>query len=123
MLIHEVKNLTDLADGETLMPEPDMGYELRTIDGDRWEAGTVECLVRRGDTLFARTTTGEEFAITGYSGSELPREDLTFFGPQPAESLDVTSMNKSRSQSEQRLNSGFELVLGLSQGNPTSTPS
>jgi hypothetical protein len=65
MFIHEVENVTDLADGETAMPEPDMGFELRTIDGDRWELGTVECLVRREETIFARTTAGEEFAVTG----------------------------------------------------------
>jgi len=42
-----------------------MGYELRTADGDRFERGTVEHLVRRGDTIVARTTAGEEFAVVG----------------------------------------------------------
>jgi len=36
-----------------------------------------------------------EHGKTTGSGSELPRVDLTFFGTQPAESLDVTSLNKS----------------------------
>ena len=42
-----------------------MGYELRTANGDRFERGTVEHVVRRGDLIIARTTAGEEFAVVG----------------------------------------------------------
>ena len=62
--IGDIREIEDLADGETAGPEPDMGYELRTIDG-RFETGTVESLVRRGDMIFARTTVGGEFAVMG----------------------------------------------------------
>ena len=65
MFVNDVCSVSDLTNGETAMPEPDMGYELRTIAGDRWEKGTVEFLFRRGDAIFARTTAGEEFAVTG----------------------------------------------------------
>lgn len=65
MFIGDVRQIEDLADGETAMPEPDTGYELRTIAGDRFERGTVEHLVRRGNLIYARTTAGEEFAVVG----------------------------------------------------------
>ncbi|MDF1839961.1 MULTISPECIES: hypothetical protein [Crateriforma] len=63
--ICDVRQVADLAEGETAPPEPDMGYELRPIAGDNFEAGVVEYLVRRGDAILARTTAGEEFAVTG----------------------------------------------------------
>ncbi|MDA9859529.1 hypothetical protein N9D23_15610 [Rubripirellula sp.] len=62
--IGDIREIEDLADGETAGPEPDMGYEVRTIDG-RYEIGTVESLLRRGNMTFARTTAGDEFAVTG----------------------------------------------------------
>ena len=65
MFIGDVRQIEDLADGETATPEPDMGYELRTANGDRFERGAVEHLVRRGDIIIAKTTAGEEFAIVG----------------------------------------------------------
>jgi hypothetical protein len=65
MFICDVRQVTDLEDGETAPPEPDMGYELRKIDDGNFEAGTVACVVRRGNTIYARTTAGEEFAVTG----------------------------------------------------------
>ncbi|WP_413431549.1 hypothetical protein [Crateriforma spongiae] len=71
MFIEDVRSIEDLAEGETATPEPDMGYELRTMDGSRSEAGKVECLVRRGPAIYARTTAGEEFAVTGTSGHVL----------------------------------------------------
>ncbi len=71
MFINEVRNISDLADGDTAMPEPEMGYELRTVAGDHWESGTVEYMIRRGDTIFARTTAGEEFAVTGHGAHVL----------------------------------------------------
>ncbi|WP_145215207.1 hypothetical protein [Planctomycetes bacterium TBK1r] len=54
-----------MADEEIAQPEPDVAYELRRIDGSGIEAGFVEFVVRRGDVIFARTTVGEEFAVTG----------------------------------------------------------
>lgn len=71
MFIEDVRSIEDLAEGETAMPDPDMGYELRTMDGSRFETGTVECLVRRGPAIFARTTAGEECAVTGAGGHVL----------------------------------------------------
>ena len=63
--IGDIRQVTDLAEGETALPEPDMGYELRSVAGDNFEAGLVEHVVRRGDTIFARTTAGDEFPVTG----------------------------------------------------------
>lgn len=71
LFIQDVRSIEDLAEGETVTPEPEMGYELRTIDGSRFEAGTVECLIRRGPAIYARTTAGEEFAVTGVGGHVL----------------------------------------------------
>ncbi|QDV85491.1 hypothetical protein TBK1r_45050 [Stieleria magnilauensis] len=65
MFICDVREVTDLADEEIAQPEPDVAYELRRIDGSGIEAGFVEFVVRRGDVIFARTTVGEEFAVTG----------------------------------------------------------
>ncbi|MCA9210363.1 MAG: hypothetical protein KDA55_18520 [Planctomycetales bacterium] len=65
MFIGDVRQIEDLVEGEMATPEPDMGYELRTANGDRFERGTVEHLVRRGDMIVARTTAGEEFAVVG----------------------------------------------------------
>lgn len=62
--IGDIRGIEDLADGENVGPEPDMGYELRTIGG-RFETGTVKSLVRRGNRILARTTAGEQFAVTG----------------------------------------------------------
>ncbi|TWU39343.1 hypothetical protein [Novipirellula artificiosorum] len=63
--ICDVRQVADLFDGETASPKPDRGYELRSIAGDTFESSVVECLVRRGDCIYARTMTGEEFAVTG----------------------------------------------------------
>ncbi len=63
--ICDVRLVTDLAEGETAPPEPDMGYELRSLACDNFETGLVEYVVRRGDAIFARTTAGDEFAVTG----------------------------------------------------------
>lgn len=62
--IGDIHGIEDMADGETVGPEPDMGYELRSIGG-RFETGTVKLLVRRGNRILARTTTGKEFDVTG----------------------------------------------------------
>lgn len=71
MFICDVRQIDDLDEGETATPEPDMGYELRTIDGSRFETGTVASIVRRGNAIVARTTAGEEFAVTGPAGHVL----------------------------------------------------
>lgn len=63
--ICDVRQVADLAEGGIAPPEPDMGYELRSIAGDNFETGVVEHVVRRGDVIFARTTAGDEFAVTG----------------------------------------------------------
>ena len=63
--ICDVRQVTDLAEGESAPPEPDMGYELRSTAGNNFETGLVEYVVRRGDAIFARTTAGDEFAVTG----------------------------------------------------------
>lgn len=65
MFIGDVRQIEDLAEGETVTPEPGMGYELRTANGDRFERGTVEHLVRRGEMIYAKTTAGDEFAVVG----------------------------------------------------------
>ena len=62
--IGDIRSIEELADGATAGPEPDMGYEVRTMAG-HFEAGTVECLVRRVEMIFARTTAGDEFAVMG----------------------------------------------------------
>ena len=71
MFIGDVRQIDDLGEGETATPETDLGYELRTMDGAKCETDTVECLVRRGPAIFARTTAGEEFAVTGAGGHVL----------------------------------------------------
>ncbi len=53
--ICDVRQVADLAEGETAPPEPDMGYELRSIAGDNFETGLVEYVVRRGDAILAQT--------------------------------------------------------------------
>ena len=63
--ICDVRQVTDLAEGEKAAPEPDMGYELRSTTRDNFEAGVVEYVVRRGYAIFARTTAGKKFAVTG----------------------------------------------------------
>ena len=62
--IGDIRGIEDMADGETAGPEPEMDYELRSIGG-RFETGTVKLLVRRGNRILARTTTGKEFDVTG----------------------------------------------------------
>ena len=62
--IGDIRGIEDMADGETVGPEPDMGYELRSIGG-RFETGTVKLLVRRGNRILALTTTGKEFDVAG----------------------------------------------------------
>ena len=41
-----------------------MTYDLRRSTTAGMEAGTVEYVFRDGDVLYARMTTGEEFAVT-----------------------------------------------------------
>ncbi|WP_168565137.1 hypothetical protein [Crateriforma spongiae] len=62
--IGDIRDIEDLVDGETAVPEADMGYELRSIGG-RFENGTVVAIIRRGNRILAKTTTGCEFAVTG----------------------------------------------------------
>jgi len=56
--IGDICEVKGLAAGETAGPVPDMGYELRTING-RFETSTVEISVRCGNRILARTTVGD----------------------------------------------------------------
>ena len=71
MFICDVREVTDLADEEIAQPEPDMAYELRRLDCSGVEAGFVEFVFRRGEMVFARTTAGEEFAVSGQNAHVL----------------------------------------------------
>ena len=66
MFICDVREVTDLADGEIAHAGTRHGLRAAIeLTADDFEAGFVEYVVRRGDAIFARTTTGEEFAVTG----------------------------------------------------------
>lgn len=56
--IYELRDVNDLADGEKAFPESRITYELRTFDNKRVESGTVEYVVRDGERLYAKMTTG-----------------------------------------------------------------
>ena len=62
---YDLRNVDDLADGERATPEPGVTYDLRTIGNRSVDSGTVECVFRDGDVLFARTSEGETYPVTG----------------------------------------------------------
>jgi hypothetical protein len=62
---YDLRDVDDLAEGERAMPEPGVTYDLRTIDNRSVDSGTVECVFRDGDMLFARTIDGETYPVTG----------------------------------------------------------
>ena len=62
---YDLRDVDDLAEGERAMPEPGVTYDLRTIDKRPMDSGTVECVFRDGNTLFARTIDGETYPVTG----------------------------------------------------------
>lgn len=63
--IYELRDVNDLADGEQAFPESQITYELRTFDNKRVESGTVEYVVRDGERLYAKMTTGYSFRVNG----------------------------------------------------------
>ena len=62
---YDLRNVDDLEDGERATPEPGVTYDLRTIGNQSVDSGTVECVFRDGDVLFARTSGGETYPVTG----------------------------------------------------------
>ena len=62
---YDLRNVEDLAEDEQATPEPGVTYDLRTMDNQVVASGTVECVFREDDTLFARTTDGETYPVTG----------------------------------------------------------
>ena len=62
---YDLRNVEDLAEDERATPEPGVTYDLRTMNNRMVASGTVECVFRNGDTLFARTTDGETYPVTG----------------------------------------------------------
>jgi hypothetical protein len=62
---YDLRGVTDLSEGERATPEPGVSYDLRTIENQTVAAGTVEYVYREGDTLFARTSDGTSFPVTG----------------------------------------------------------
>jgi len=62
--IAEVKTLDDLFQDQIAVPEPNMQYQLRSIDSNKPFA-TVDYVIRRTDALYAKTACGKEYAITG----------------------------------------------------------
>ena len=73
---YDFRTVADLADGARAIPEPGVTYRVRTANNSRIEAGTVMDVVRRGETLFARTTAGGEFAVTGTCAHVLEPDGL-----------------------------------------------
>ena len=65
MRIRDIHEVNDLAEGERAAPESGAIYTVRAIDRHRAEPGTTDYVYQRSDTLYARMTTGESFAVTG----------------------------------------------------------
>ena len=61
---YDLREVEDLADGERALPEAGVTYDLRTIENRNIDT-KVECVFRDGDTLFARTATGQTYPVTG----------------------------------------------------------
>ena len=64
MNIGELRRVTDLAEGERVIPEPGIVYGLRSIDNISVETH-VEFVVRRGERLIARGKCGNDFPVSG----------------------------------------------------------
>lgn len=62
---YDLRNVDDLAEDEQATPEPGVTYDLRTMNNRMVASGTVEFVFRNRDTLFARTTDGETYPVTG----------------------------------------------------------
>ena len=63
--IYQIRDFNDLAEGEKAFPESKVIYELRTFDNTRVESGTVEYVVREGERLYAKMTSGYSFRVNG----------------------------------------------------------
>lgn len=73
---YDLRTVEDLADGEIAVPEPGVTYNLRTIGNRKLDVGMVVDVVRQGDTLFARTTSGDSIAVSGHGAAILVPRDL-----------------------------------------------
>lgn len=62
--IGSLTQVDDLQDGARAVPEPDIDYDLRTIDGQPMGL-TVRFVCRRGDTLVARASDGQLYPVSG----------------------------------------------------------
>jgi len=72
--LYQLEMVEDLADGEISTPEPGVTYELRLINSDKLDVGTVVNVIRQGGALFARTTKGESVRVTGHGAAILVPE-------------------------------------------------
>jgi len=61
---YDLRDVSDLDDGEQALPEPGTTYDLRTM-GNQVVGSDVECVFRDGDRLIARTAAGETYSVTG----------------------------------------------------------
>ncbi len=73
---YDLRTVDDLADGEIATPEPGITYNLRSIDNRQLDVGTVVDVIRKGNDLFARTTTGKSIAVTGIGAAVLVPQGL-----------------------------------------------
>ena len=64
MFINQLHAVTDLDDGDRVAPEPGTAYRLRSIGGETLDVGEVTEVVRQGDALYARTSSGQSLPIT-----------------------------------------------------------
>ncbi|AMV35229.1 hypothetical protein VN12_24100 [Pirellula sp. SH-Sr6A] len=70
MHIGQLRLVTDLADGERAIPEPDYSYEVQSIDDSSLDT-TIAYVERRGDRLIARGYNGRDYAVSGFDGFEM----------------------------------------------------
>ncbi|MEL6896090.1 MAG: hypothetical protein AAFP90_08315 [Planctomycetota bacterium] len=60
----DLREVDDLADGEQALPEPGVTHDLRMME-NRTVDTEVGCVFCDGGTLFARTSAGETYPVTG----------------------------------------------------------
>lgn len=75
-LFYDLRTVDDLADGEIATPETGITYDLRTINNRKLDVGCVVDVIRKGPTLFARTTNGDSIAVSGHGAAILVPHDL-----------------------------------------------
>ena len=78
--IDEVQRVDDLQPGQRAVPEPGVRYDVRPINGAPLGL-SVKYVIRTGDTLFAHTSDGSEYPVSGEGahvlcprGSNAPQE-------------------------------------------------